>query len=301
MKNKFLFLLGLSIALLSAYFYLDPGFAGIGLLSAMTYIPISVIKKQNATPGNKRDRIVVFDWDDVASFARVDGQALIDGNIVMKSGKYMIEVYGTVSTITPSYSTEGDPDARGLLHAMAFNHPGEHDDVMDFIQNHLNKNLGVIVQKCDSNLKRVYGSPCAPLQLVPTGVDDENMNAQQLEFEASARTRYVPPRYEGTLTLSEVTGTFTADDATPSVAAGVGQYQTTDNASANAFTTLDDAQDGGIYTLLGSGGSNPSTISGGDFLLKNGTAWTALAGSQITFKAFKDGASSFKFIETHRS
>jgi hypothetical protein len=56
-----------------------------------------------------------------------------------------------------------------------------------------------------------------------------------------------------------------------------------------------------VFTLLGSGGSYPSTIpTGNDFILASGTTWTALANAHITFKAFKDGGATYKFIEQSR-
>jgi hypothetical protein len=51
---------------------------------------------------------------------------------------------------------------------------------------------------------------------------------------------------------------------------------------------------------VGSGGAFPSEITGTDFLLASGTAWSAIAGAEITFKAFKSGSSAWKFIEMSR-
>mgnify|MGYP006289151795 FL=1 len=302
MKKQIFFLLSYFAAILCVGAF----FAGQFEVAAITavYTMVSVVKPKPGagTPGNKKDRIVIFDWDDVLTFNRVPGEAAVDGNLVMKAGKYQIEIYATLSSISPSYSTEGDPDAMGIIHALAFNHPGASKEIKDFLQNHLNKNLGAIVQKCGSNEMTVYGSPCHPLQLNPTGVEDENQVAQQITLTGINRTEYWPADYTGTLTLASATGTFAQDDATPSVANGHGQYQTVDNTTPTEITSLDDAVDKGVYTLLGSGGSEPSTIpSGNDFILRNGTTWTALAGSQITFKAIKTGASSFQFVEQSRS
>lgn len=302
MKKKMLILTALLA--IAAITYATHSIEMLGITTAMAYTLVSVTKpsKGVGAPGKKKDRIVIFSWDDVSTYNRVADQALVDGNIVMKAGKYMVEIYGSLNTISPSYSTEGDPDARGLLHALAFTHPGEEQEIMDFIQNHMNENLGVIVQKCGTRKNKQYGSPCAPLQIVPTGVDDDSQLGQQISLEAVTRTDFLPATYEGTITLPSPLATIAADDTTPSVSTGSGQYQLQDNTIATAITTLDDAVHDGVYTLLGSGGSNPSSIaSGGDFALKDGATWNAITGSQITFKAFKSGANAFTFVELSRS
>jgi len=52
---------------------------------------------------------------------------------------------------------------------------------------------------------------------------------------------------------------------------------------------------------VGSGGTYPTTITKeNDFLLANGTTWTALAGSEITFQAFKSDTDAWKFLELSR-
>ncbi|MCX6270507.1 MAG: hypothetical protein NTU44_04665 [Bacteroidetes bacterium] len=67
------------------------------------------------------------------------------------------------------------------------------------------------------------------------------------------------------------------------------------------ITALNNPVDGYVYTLLGSGGTYPGTIAtGGNFILASGTGWTATAGAKLQLKAFKDGASTFKFIELSR-
>jgi hypothetical protein len=98
-----------------------------------------------------------------------------------------------------------------------------------------------------------------------------------------------------------VTDTVAADATSVNLAEGPGRYQLTDGTSSAAtITTCTNAGDGGVYTLLGSGGAHPSTITGTDFLLASGTAWNALAGAEITVKAFKSGQSAWKFIELSR-
>ena len=305
MKKQLIYLASFCLALVALTLFAPAELYGLGTVTtAMAYALVSVGQPGPGagTPGDKNDRIIIFRWDDIQNYSRVENQALIDGNITMKSGKYMIEIYGSLNTISPSYSSEGDPDAMGIIHGLSFSHPGDDQAIADFLQNNFNLNLGAIVRKCGSTKSKVYGSPCHPLQIAPTGVDDENKVAQEIVMTGINRTRFWPATYEGTFTLETVTGTFTADDVTPSVANGTGRYALVDNTAATEITTLDDAMHNGIYTLIGSGGSNAATIpTGNDFILKDGTTYTAIAGSEITFKAIKSGASAYTFVELSRS
>ncbi len=139
---------------------------------AMAYVPISVPKATGnpGVPGNKGDLLTIFDFDEVvkSSLTRDSKGVLIPQNIVMKSGKYMWQVYGTVNTIAPSFTGEGDPDAVGVIQAIEFSHPGQKREIKEFAQNNLNKNLGIILQTCDGSGMEVYGTPCATLQMMPT-------------------------------------------------------------------------------------------------------------------------------------
>lgn len=304
--KKFLFL---SIALLACAAMIalpDMGFVDVGVVSAMSYVAVSVGRPMGnpGAGGNKKDRITFYDMDEVQTFPNRDGKGVkMDGNIVMKSGKYMIQVYGTLQTIANGFTTEGDPDKRGFLHNLVFEHPGNSTEIREFVQNWTNKNIGAIVEPCGGTADKIHlGTPCSPLQLSTEAMDNNDGNMNTLTFNSLVKTQIVPGTYEGTLTLESPLAVIAADVATPDVALGEGQYQLTDgSATVVPITSLTNAQHGKLYTLLGSGGSNPSEIAGGDFILKDGVAWTATAGSQITFRAYKDGASSFAFIETSRA
>lgn len=271
----------------------------------MSYTKVSVNKpsKNAGSGGDKKDRIIIFDWDDVKTGPQRDSKGVrITNSIVMKDGRYMIEVYGTVTTINPSFTTEGDPDKTGFMHSVAFEHPGDEVEIMEFIQNWTNRNIGIIVQKCSSSRKRLFGSSCAPLQLGTESNDNNESNTNAMTFGAIVKSKFVPGEYEGTLSLESAIATVAADATTVDVEEGEGQYQLTDNTTSTEITTLSNAVDGGVYTLVGSGGSNPATVTdSADFILANGTTWTGISGAQLTVRAFKTGASSFVFIELSRA
>ncbi|MCH8490021.1 MAG: hypothetical protein LAT81_08850 [Oceanicaulis sp.] len=270
----------------------------------MSYIKINVARP-NGNPGaggNKRDYITVIDADDIAVYPQRNSKGIvIEDSIVMKSGKYAIKVYGTTSTMEGTTATEGEQDGRGFMPQFAFKHPGDQEEILEFIQTHTNKNLIIGVHKCSTGVTRLYGERCAPMQLQVTSTDNNTENTQMLTFISDTKSPAVPAIYKGTFTYDEPLAIIPADEDEPNVAAGSGEYQLSDNTAPTAITGLQNAVDGGIYRMLGSGGSNPSTIAASaTFILKDGVSYTAAAGSSITLKAFKTGASSFVFIEQSR-
>ena len=271
----------------------------------MSYVKVSVTKPgANAgIGGDHKDKVVLFDWDDVTGGYERDSKGIvITGPLAFKPGAYMVEVYATLHTINPTAKTTGDPDNKGVVQGVKFNHPGNTQEIREFRFNWMNKNIGIIDRKCSSSDMDMYGSPCNPLQMNFDYKNDKDANSSEFTFESTGKGPDIAV-YNGTLTLSSVTGTIAADETSPDVVSGEGQYQlTTGSASAVVITTLDNASDGKVYTLLGSGGTYPSTITAAnDFILANGTTWTASLGAQITVKAFKTGVSSYKFIEVSRS
>ena len=267
----------------------------------MTYVKIDVAKPglNVGSGGNKKDLVTIFAFDEVLTYSR-DAAGVLVPQIVMKTDKYMIQVYGTVSSMAGKFNTEGDEDAEGFMHEFQFSHPGDAQAILEFIQNWTSVNIGAIVESCSGGKKKQYGTPCAPLKLSVASDDTKDANKQVMTFKTSQKSPYVVGIYEGTYTLSEPAGTLAANATAVELSYGEGQLQLTDGTSAAAaISTLANPADGLVFTLLGSGGTHPSTISSSaaDFLLTNGTTWTALANTWITFKVKKIGASAYKAIE----
>lgn len=269
------------------------------------YVNVDVDKpgKNAGTGGNKKDKITIFDMDDVLIWpARDEKGVVITDNIVFKEGAYSIQIYATLNTIKAGHKEEGDPDKEGYIQNVEFEHPGDSKEIMEFDTNWQSRNCGIIIEKCSTGVKKLYGTPCAPMHKMAEATDDKDSNHTKFVFNSTQKGP-IEAIYEGTVTLDTVKGTAAAGATTVDVSEGEGEYQlTTGTSSAAALTGLTNAADGKVYTLLGSGGANPSTIAAsGNWLMKSGTSWTALAGSRITFKAFKDSASTFKFLEISRS
>lgn len=270
----------------------------------MSYTKINVTKPTGmpGVGGGMKSNITVFDFDDVTGgYARDASGINTPGNLVFKAGAYAITIAATSSTIKAGSEVSGDEDAEGIIQNVEFNHPGDSVAIREFLYNWLGRNVGIIIEKCKDGSKKLYGTPCAPLKLSYKEDIDKAKNGATITFKSS---QVGPPisEYLGTITYDAVKDTAAADATTVDVAAGSGEYQLTSGTAAPAnITTLSNPVDGAVYCLLGSGGAHPSTIDDGDdFILAVGATWTAISGSKLTVKAFKDGAASFKFIEVSR-
>ena len=270
-----------------------------------SYVKVNVVKpgSNKGAGGDKKDTIILFDWDDVLTYpSRDDKGIVITDNIVFKPNAYMIQVYATLDKIKSGSASSGELDAEGFEQTLEFTHPGSELEIREFKSNWLSRNIGAIVLHCHSTRKDQFGTPCEPMRMVAKWEDDKDKNISTITLKSSNKGPCDVADYQGTTVFDTVKGTVAADATTVDVAAGEGQYQlTTGTASAETLTTLSNPVNGGIYSLLGSGGAHPSQITAAnDFVLSSGTTWTALSGAQITFKAFKNGVSTWKFFEQSR-
>lgn len=272
----------------------------------MTYVKQSVPKVglNPGAGGDKNEKIVLVDADDILTWPSRDSKGVvINDNYVLKDNAYMIELYVKTSATKVNSSTEGEQDAEGFMHQLDVEHPGNSQEIREFKQNWLSRNIIAFVQHCSNSKKDVLGTKCAPLRMQIKWDDDKDKNTNAFTFKSALKSPYDIGDYRGTLTFDSVTGTVAANATTVDLANGEGRYQLTDGtSSAASITTCSNASDGLVFTLIGSGGSHPSTIAAGNaFELINGTTWTALSGSTITFKAFKNGASTYKYFELSRN
>lgn len=269
----------------------------------MSYVKINVLKPgdNKGVGGDKKDKIIVFDWDDVLTMPARDSKGIIiTGNIAFNPGAYMAKIYATQSTIKAGADSEGDPDAKGITQSVDFEHPGDSVEIREFRANWMNKNIGIIIEKCSSSQKNLYGTPCSPLQMVFKSESDKDKNKTTFTFKSLQKGPDVAD-YQGTTTFDAVKATIAADATTINLTPGEGRYQlTVGSAAVVEITTCSNPVAGLKFTLIGSGGTYPPSITGDDFVLANGTAWSGITAAEITFEAFKDGAATWKFIERSR-
>lgn len=270
----------------------------------MSYTKIDLTKPTVQSPGkggNKKDQVIFIDVDDLTSEAARDSKGvLITGNHVFKAGTYAIKVYGTIDTLAGKMTSEGDIDAEGFKGEYIFAHPGSTLEKLEFESAWINKNIILIQENCSDGTMKQYGSKCAPMRMKIEATDDKDNNKSMFTFTSSVKGPNVAI-YQGTITYATPVDTVDADDTSIDLTAGAGEYQLTDNTVATVITTCTNAVHGMVFTLLGSGGTNPASITkANDFVLVDGTTWNGLANAKITFKAFKSDAAAWKFFELSR-
>ena len=271
----------------------------------MTYVKTNVTKPTGIAPGKGGDKkalITIFDYDDLVTEAQRDSKGIvIAGSHTFKSGFYAIQIYATIDSIVNKSTSEGDIDAEGIIQQVDFAHPGGKKEIREFRQNWLNRNMGIIVEKCSSGEKDQYGASCAPLRMTFEATNDKDVNKSVFTFKSTNKGPDAAI-YQGTITLDTIKDTVAADATSVDLANGEGEYQLTDNTGATAITTCTNTVHNAIYTLLGSGGSNAATIpTGNDFILADGATWTGNENATLTFRAYKSGAASWSFIEIART
>ena len=269
---------------------------------ANPYVKLNVTKASDNSGlgGNKKAELILTDCEDVLTFPSRDEKGIvITDNVVMKPGKYMISLYVTQSTIKAGADAAGDPDAKGIEQSIEAEHPGDAVALREFRTNWQNKNMLIFIRKCGSNKTNMYGDECSPMQLVFKSEDDKDKNKTTFTFKSLQKGPDVAD-YQGTFTFDSVIGTIPANADTINVAAGPGRYQlTSGTASAIDIINISNAIDGESYTFIGSGGAHPSTFIGAPFLNRGGD-WTAITGSEITYKAYLAGFMNMFFLEISR-
>lgn len=270
---------------------------------------VNLNKPNKLSPGagvSQRSILYIFDWDEVNDCpARDSGGAKISGNIAFKANKYMAAIYFTPNSLKYDNNSEGDPDTQGIIQQLMFNHPGNELEKLEFENQFLNRNIGIIIQpNCeDANIRYLYGEKCAPLQMVAKNVGESGFTRSEYTFKSTNRGSTAAV-YEGTLTLEAPVATVPVNTTTINLNTGPGRYQVTNgHGSAVNLAGFSNPTHNGVYTFVGATGTNPLSIADSinNVFLKDGASWSAIAGAEITFKAFKSGASSFIYVEQSRA
>ncbi len=124
--------------------------------------------------------------------ARDSKGIVITGNLAFDPGAYMVKVYATQHTIKAGADSEGDPDAKGIIQSIEFEHPGDAAAIREFRANWMNKNIGIIVESCGTTEKNLYGSPCAPLHMVFKAEDDKDKTKTTFTFKSTQKGPTLP-------------------------------------------------------------------------------------------------------------
>lgn len=273
----------------------------------------SVPKPQNASAGAptpKDPNTTLVRTADVLAWPSVDAGGInMLGNYVLKPGAKFLQYYSTASKISSGYESEGDEDAVGVIMKYESSHPGNSVEIREFVMAALGDDFVIFQGTCRDASKTVLGTKCSPMKLKPTGTDNADGTNNMLVFEQYMRTAQLPFNYTGSI---EFDAPFDLVDSNlPLLVANGTSYQ------LPAFvdplgTSLDvlslDQPTGTVLSVIGGGGAEPATLSGGPatgdpnvtVILKEGTDWTALQNATISLEVFVAGATTY-LIERSRS
>lgn len=225
------------------------------------------------------------------------------GNIPLKAGEYWHYIEAVIDSPEPKWMGEEGDVAAPLNMELPFIIGGMEDATIELLEGGVGEEFIIAWEICSTGEMYGGGNGCKGLKLssFEGGSTKDNTSTSvvfkgqcgELWYKYAGNTPTHPPE-------------VVAADAVEIPLTSSPQYQLTTGTAAVAaitgFSGVTDADINRVVTILGSGGTYPSTIdSGNDFILQDGETWTANTGGQITFKIFKDGASSYKFIETSGS
>jgi hypothetical protein len=231
----------------------------------------------------------------------------LNGNFVMKEGAKMIQVYLTPSKQAPGYESEGDEDAVGILQSFEASHPGDSEEIAEFVKGWLGRGAIIIYGTCRDEVKRVYGTKCSPMKLSPSLTANNDETSTMLSFTQYQRTDQLPFFYRGSLSFAEPFAV--ADENLNLTVANGTSYQLP---AFELGETLDvaslDHEHGAVVSIIGGGGADPATLSSGAAVgdatvtvaLKDGADWIALKNATISLEVFKDDGKTY-LIERSRS
>lgn len=222
------------------------------------------------------------------------------GNIPLKTGEYWNKIDTVLDSPEIKWSgTMGDVAAT-ISNELTFILGGMANDVLTLLEKGIGKGFYIVFEVCATGDRYIAGNACKPVRMTKfEGGSGKDQTATTVTFVVECGEIW--SKYTGN-TPTQAAATIAADATTIGLTSNP-EYQLTSGASAAAaitsFSGTTDADINRVVTLLGSGGSHPSTISvsATDFLLIGGVQWVANSGSQISFKIFKDGATSYKYVE----
>ncbi len=255
-------------------------------------------------PTPKDPNVHILRTEDILTWpVRNSKGVLMVGDFVMKPGKAAISVYMTGVNQDETYETSGDVDAEQIMQKFLATHPGDELEAHEFFQNNLGVDLVVITGKCASNDKRVYGTKCSPMRLKDNFQGNKDKTGHTFTFEQIQGTRFVTAHYAGNIPTASP---FATDVSIDLLVANGYQYKVEALDTTASITLSDfDFVAGDVATLIGSGGTDPATLSAGDLteatvILSEGTSWTALEGATISFDVI-DGGATMYLVEKNRS
>lgn len=162
------------------------------------------IPKSNANagaPAPKSPNILLVRAADVKTFPTRDPKGVLLTTVLeLNPTAKAIALYATPSTISRTDAAEGDPDAKGYIQSVTFDHPGDSLQVNEFAQNALNEDWLILTTECsDTTGTRLHGTLCNPMQFTIEEQDNNEGKKKTFTFTQPMRSQYKAAHYPGAL------------------------------------------------------------------------------------------------------
>lgn len=167
----------------------------------MAYVKASIPKNGDgagvAIP--KNPTVIIIDADDILTEpTRTVGDTTMVGDYTLKEGAKAIGVYATPSTIEIVEDNSGDPDARGFMNGVTFEHPGNSKAIKGFAEYYANRGVVILTRECNGGTRiEAHGDKCNPLFLTTTRTANKDANKRSFAFKQEMNSPYVAGDYEG--------------------------------------------------------------------------------------------------------
>ncbi len=222
-------------------------------------------------------------------------------NIPIKAGEYWHYIE-TIRNTPEVKNTGSDGDnVSEITNTLTLMAGGMADNLIRLLKTGIGEYFYPVWENCDTGERFIMGDGCQPSKLLSfEGGPGKEYTGYQIVFENKSNQLFL--HYQGTTPLQPAD--VVPVDATTITLTANDTYQLQSGSAAaptiTGFTAVADSDVGRIVTIKGPNSIPdfpPVIAAGNDFLLIDGADWTANANASISFKIFKDGAATFKFME----
>ena len=237
--------------------------------------------------------------------------ALVDrerGNIPLKAGEYWHYIKAVLDTPEMKWSASAVDVAATITNTLTAILGGMDKDTFDLLEKGIGKGFYIVFELCfpTETVRYLIGNGCKPAKMKAfEGGASKDNTGTTVTFEVMCGE--LVSVYVGSITTQAPQSV--AADATTFALTSNDTYQIAEgsaNAEIDNVTAITDADINRVITVKGGGGSGPSVIAAGGatgspFLLVGGESWVGSAGSEISFRIMKDGASTYTLVEIYGS
>ena len=244
------------------------------------------------------DMLTLIDINDIDYMPKPDSKGvLILDDIILKRGKYAINLYFTPGTVKVTSPADGDTDQVGFTPQIEGNHPGNKLEVREFKVNNINTKFIAILSYCSGEDADLVGTICNPVRMVPSYTGDKDANTNAFTFSQINKGDDIFI-YRGTIPMEEPVAKLETGITKVDFISN-GQYQLADGQAS--VSQIAGGENGAVVTLVGAFGENaPSVVPGEGILLRDGKPFVASGGSQITLRAYDAGDGKIVWVEQSR-